>query len=263
MSFQMKRSPWGWAVAGALMGLLFSVLVFAPARWLQALLQQTSGGQVMLEDARGTVWQGSARLTLTGGAGSQDASSLPGRLAWRLRPVLSGEAGLALQLQADCCLQQAWRWQLTPGWRGVQLALSDTQSQWPAQLLGGLGTPWNTVQAHGQLALSTQGLKLSWSAGRLNVAGAAQLDALDLSSRLSTLRPMGSYRLTLAGGSAPELLLSTLKGSLHLSGRGQWVGNKLRFIGEASSTPESLSALSNLLNIIGRRDGARSIIKVG
>jgi general secretion pathway protein N len=37
----------------------------------------------------------------------------------------------------------------------------------------------------------------------------------------------------------------------------------LRFEGEASAAPERAEALANLLNIIGRRDGTRSIIKVG
>jgi len=111
--------------------------------------------------------------------------------------------------------------------------------------------------------LGTQALALHWASGRWQVAGSAQLDAQDLSSRLSTLRPMGSYRLTLSGGAAPELQLVTLAGSLQLSGQGQWVGNKLRFVGEASAAPESQAALSNLLNIIGRRNGARSTIKLG
>jgi general secretion pathway protein N len=37
----------------------------------------------------------------------------------------------------------------------------------------------------------------------------------------------------------------------------------LQFNGEATSAAEHQSALSNLLNIIGRRDGARSVIKLG
>lgn len=254
------RAPWAWAASGVMLGLLMGLLVFAPARWLANLVQQASGGQLLLEDARGTLWTGSTRLTLSGGVGSLDAATLPGRLNWQLRPAWTG---LTVQLSADCCLKQAWQWQLSPSLRGLQLVFSDSQSQWPAQWLTGLGTPWNTLQAQGQLAVSTQGLTLSWAAGRLQVAGRAQVDALDLSSRLSTLRPMGSYRVTLGGGATPALLLTTLNGSLQLSGQGQWVGNTFRFVGEASAAPESLAALSNLLNIIGRRDGARSIIKVG
>jgi general secretion pathway protein N len=143
------------------------------------------------------------------------------------------------------------------------LVLADSLSQWPAQWLTGLGTPWNTVQAEGQLNLSTQGLVLEWAFGHLLIAGRAQLDATQISSRLSTLKPMGSYRFTLLGGATTSLTLETLEGSLQLSGSGQWVGAKLRFEGLASAAPERLDALSNLLNIIGRRDGARAIIKVG
>jgi general secretion pathway protein N len=251
-------------VLGAVLGAFICVFLFAPARWLADWLQQASSGQLVLQEARGTLWTGSARVTLTGGAASQDSASLPGRLQWQLRPVFSGgPAGLALQLSAECCVTPAWTWRVSPQWGGARVAVSDSSSRWPAPMLAGLGTPWNTIAAQGQLALSTRALVLSWSGGRLQVAGTAQLDALDLSSRLSTLRPMGSYRFTLSGGAAPTLQLTTLAGALQLSGQGQWVGNKLRFVGEASSAPESLAALSNLLNIIGRRDGARSLIKVG
>lgn len=253
-------APWSWAWAGALLGLMLALLLNAPARWLAAAVQQGLQGRVLLDDARGTVWNGSARLTLTGGAGSTDAATLPGRLAWRLRP---GWAGLAFDLNADCCMQQPWRLSLQPRWGGASLSLADSQSQWPAQWLTGLGTPWNTVQPEGQLSLSTQGLSADWAAGRWLLAGRAQLDALQMSSRLSTLRPMGSYRIILSGGATPTLGLSTLEGALQLSGSGQWVGARLRFEGIASAAPERLDALSNLLNIIGRRDGARAIIKIG
>jgi general secretion pathway protein N len=254
------RAPWGWGLSGVLLGALLSVLVFAPARWLAAAVRQASDAQVLLQDARGTVWSGSAQLTLTGGAGSSASASLPSRLSWQVQPGLTG---LGVRLDASCCLVQPWQFWLAPAWNGATLRVSNSPSNWPAEILMGLGTPFNTIAPQGQLALTTQGLALTWVAGRLQVAGQAQLDAQDISSRLSTLRPMGSYRFALVGGAAPELLLSTLRGSLLLSGRGQWVGGKLRFVGEASSAPEHQAALSNLLNIIGRRNGARSIIKLG
>lgn len=253
-------TPWRWALAGALLGLALSTLVFAPARWLSAMVQRASAGQVLLQQARGTVWTGSARVTLTGGAGSQESATLPGRLDWHLVPGLTGAR---LTLNADCCLQQAWTMRLQPRWNGLRLRLSDVQSQWPASLLAGLGTPWNTVQPQGELNLSTQGLTLDWAAGRLQLSGAAQLDAMNLASHLSTLRPMGSYRFSLTGGTPVMLTLTTLQGSLQVSGTGQWVGGQLRFNGEASAVAEHQAALSNLLNLIGRRNGARSIIKVG
>jgi len=260
MSLAPSPTPWRWALAGALLGLSLSTLLFAPARWVSSLVQQASQGQVLLMESRGTVWAGSARVTLTGGLGSQEAATLPGRLAWDLAPALHGAT---LQLNADCCMQQAWALRLQPRWNGLQVQLADAQSQWPARLLAGLGTPWNTIQPRGEMHLSTQGLTLAWAAGRLLVTGAAQLDAMNLSSHLSTLRPMGSYRFSLTGGAPVTLALTTLQGSLHMSGSGQWVGGQLRFNGEASAVPEHQAALSNLLNLIGRRNGPRSIIKVG
>ena len=260
MKLMQKATPWRWALAGVLLGVTLSTVFFAPARWLSALVQQASRGQVLLVETRGTVWTGSARVTLTGGVDSRETATLPGRLAWVFAPALGGAN---LQLNADCCMQQAWVMQVQPRWNGVQVRLADAQSQWPASLLAGLGTPWNTLQPQGDLHLSTQGLTLAWAAGRLLMTGAAQLDAMNLSSHLSTLRPMGSYRFSLKGGTPITLALTTLQGSLQMSGSGQWVGGQLRFNGEASAAPQHQAALSNLLNIIGRRNGARSIIKVG
>jgi general secretion pathway protein N len=253
-------APWRWAWAGALLGLGLTLLWQAPARWLTGAVQQASQGRITFQQVRGTVWQGSARATLTGGAGSLDAATLPGRMSWQLRPAMTG---LVAELAAECCTQAPWRIGVEPRWNGAKVLVADSLSQWPALWLSGLGTPWNTVQPEGQLRLSTHGLVLEWAQGRMILAGRAQLDAQHLSSRLSTLKPMGSYRLILQGGAAPGFSLETLEGSLLLSGQGQWVGARLRFQGEARAAPDRLDALSNLLNILGRRDGARSLITLG
>ena len=257
---QPLHSPWGWALSGAVLGLALALLVFAPARWLSGPLEAASGGQLLLGDAQGTVWSGSGQLTLTGGPGSSDASTLPGRLAWQIQPAWGQ---LQLGVLADCCMSSALTLAVSPRWGGAHVLVSDQRSQWPALWLTGLGTPWNTIRAEGQLALTSAGFGASWVHGRLRLQGALTMDALDIASRMSTLRPMGSYRFVLAGGNTPVLTLSTTQGSLQLSGKGQWTDGRLRFDGEASATPERQDALANLLNIIGRRQGARSIIKVG
>ena len=257
------RAPWRWAVLGLCLGALPALALWAPAHWLAAGVRQASGGQLQLQQAQGTVWTGSARLVLTGGAGSTDQAALPGRVHWRLRPAWGGALA---QLAADCCTPQPLQLHAALGLGALRLQVADGQSQWPAGVLAGLGTPWNTVQPQGRLQLVTTGVALQWAAGRMQVQGQAQLDALAVSSRLSTLRPMGSYRLLLqasADGQAPTLQLSTLDGALLLSGSGQWVGQRLRFTGEASAAPKREAQLANLLNIIGRRSGARSIITLG
>jgi general secretion pathway protein N len=251
-------------MAGAGLGLLAATLVFAPAHWLAQGLEQASGARVQLVAPQGTVWRGSAQLVLGAGLGSRAPTALPGRIQWQLHPNFGG---LTLVLRADCCLSQDWVWAARPAWNGVRVSLSDLPaaqpSRWPSALLAGLGTPWNTLQLQGDLALSSQALALQWLAGAWQLTGQAQLDAREMASSLSTLKPIGSYRLTLEGGNAPTLRLATLDGPLQLRGVGHWVHGQLQFDGEASATPERSEALANLLSIIGRREGARSIIKVG
>ena len=252
--------PWAWACWGAALGLLAALALFAPARWLAASVADATGGRVLLDDPRGTVWDGSARLLLAGGAGSNDVTALPARLDWRILPAWNG---LRAELNASCCTSQPLALRATPRWGGATLRLGDQRSQWPAAVLAGLGTPWNTLQIDGDLLLSTQGLSVEWVQGRLAVAGRAELTASRVSSRLSTLKPMGSYRITLTGGSPSTVRLETLDGALRLAGDGQWVGSRLRFRGIASAAPDREAALSNLLNLIGRRAGPRSIITIG
>lgn len=254
-------TPWAWALLGGLTGGLLAGVLFAPAPWLASAVSSASGGQVQLRQARGSVWSGSAQLVLTGGYASQDQATLPGRIEWTLRPQWSG---LQLLVHAPCCTPQApLQVRVQPGWMRADIRVSDHHSLWPAQVLTGLGTPWNTIAPTGQLAISTHELSIGWAAGRATVHGQLQLDANNMASRLSTLRPMGSYQLHLRGGATPTLELSTTSGELQLSGSGQWVDGRLHFSGQATASPEREAALANLLNIIGRRTGARSIITVG
>jgi general secretion pathway protein N len=256
----MSSAPWRLTVVGVVLGAVLAVVVFAPAQWLAAGVAQATGARVQLLEPGGTVWSGSARLVLGAGSGSQAHTSLPGRLQWRLVPSLQG---LQLGLRAPCCLTQEWVWKVTPSLDGMHLSIADQASVWPSELLAGLGTPWNTLQLKGTLALSTQQLSLQWKDQRWTIAGQVQLDASNMSTSLSTLSPLGSYRMQLTGGDVPTIGLSTLEGSLQLSGTGRWAAGRLQFDGEATAAPQREQALANLLNIIGQRDGARAILKVG
>lgn len=254
---------WRWALAGAVLGLLGALLLAAPASWVQQAVQAASQGRVLLREVQGSVWQGSAQLVLSGGDDSRGALRLPGRVHWQLRPGLDR---LHLSLRADCCTPQPQRLQFLPGLGRWRLQLDAGESTWPAAVLAGLGTPWNTVQLQGPLQLRTPGLTLESAVQRLSLQGAVTLDLPGLQSSLSTLRPLGSYRLHLhaaPGGDQAQLDLSTLQGGLQLQGQGQWTAGRLRFVGEARADAAHEAALSNLLNIMGRRDGARSVITLG
>jgi len=256
-----------WGLVGALLGGTLAALSFAPAAWLAVAVASATEQRLLLADSRGTVWSGSAVLVLTGGAGSRDASALPGRLRWSLS--LQG-LGLSVGLRHACCINGELRMAVQPGWARLRLQLPPTPGvlgQWPAAWLSGLGTPWNTLQPTGSMRLSSPGLSLETVQGRWRFNGRAELELQGMASRVSTLDVLGSYRLSLnqdAGNADSATLgLSTLSGALLLSGNGQWAGSHWRFQGQASAAPGSETVLNNLLNIIGRRQGALSVISIG
>ena len=188
------------------------------------------------------------------------------RLQWSVRL-----SGLALEVHAaqECCLNVGTVLRVKPGFGRLQAVVEPPPGgivgQWPAAWLAGLGTPWNTLQLGGTLRLSTPSLNIESVEGRWRVAGRADIDIVGVSSRLSTLPALGSYRLSLVGDGSgnSQVTLATLEGPMQLSGSGTLGAGGLHLRGEASAAAADEAALSNLLNIIGRRQGARSIIAIG
>ncbi|MGH6645703.1 type II secretion system protein N [Aquabacterium sp.] len=253
---------WGWW--GGALGALMGLVLYSPASWLAQGLVVLSDGRLLLAESQGTVWNGDAVVVLTGGPGSRDARALPGRLNWTLRPRLTG---LNLTVQQDCCVPTPVVIEVRPGWGRARIAVSPSGpvGHWPAAWLTGLGTPWNTLQLGGVVRLSTNAMAVEWVHGRVRLEGQAQVGFDDVSSSVTTLDRLGSYRIDLVGD--PEgrvnLSLMTVDGALQLSGQGQVGLNGLRFRGEARANESERGALDSFLNIIGRRMGDRSVISIG
>ncbi len=252
-----------WAWTGAGLGVTLALLTQAPAQWLTQALSHASGERLQWQAPQGTVWNGSAQWALSDGASSV---ALPSRVQWQLWPHIDWaqmRIGMRATLAAACCLPAPVILDVAPLWRGVHLQVSDHTSHWPAAALVGLGAPWNTVQPNGQLQLHTQGVRWTHQAGTERLQGNAELQWQHLSTQLSTLRPLGSYRVRLQGGDTMALTVDTLEGSLRLQGSGYLQQGRVVFSGEASAAPDAEAALSNLLNVLGQRQGAKSILKLG
>jgi general secretion pathway protein N len=255
-----------WAVAGAVVGGLYALIAYAPAAWLADSVARATNGRLLLAEAEGSIWHGSALPVLTGGPGSKDAAVLPSRLDWSVSPFFGG---LRLKLSQSCCLEPGLELEWRPGWSKSSVAVkpgANGVGHWPAAWLEGLGAPWNTLRPGGQLRLATQGLTLESRGNAWQIRGQADLDWLQASSRLSTLDALGSYRIGIAGGaegSRPAITLRTLEGALQLNGNGQFGERGLKFNGDARAAPGFEPALNNLLNIIGRRNGASAVISIG
>jgi general secretion pathway protein N len=237
---------------------VFTVLVFFPATWMAAIVEKQSAGRLTLGDAHGTLWRGSAFI---GGAasGSDPVSPLfPGRFYWRLSPmVLLGS--IDAELNNDAALSQPiqvtgnWhQWQVSPG--AILL---------PAERLASLGAPLNTVQPSGQMRLSWEPLQLAQQNGKFEMAGAINLAMNELASRLSPVKPLGSYDLALDWrGTQASVTLKTVKGPMLLNGSGMFANGHLQFSGTAQAETGQEQRLGNFLNLLGRShtEGDKDII---
>ena len=253
-----------WCVRGALMGACIALVAQAPATWLAQAVGRASQQRVVLHNPQGTVWQGSASALLSDGSGQ--GVVLASRLQWNFSPGFDTSTArfvVRAQLHSDCCTPDPLRLALSLGWQGLRISLANQHSQWPASWLVGLGAPWNTVQPDGQMQVRTENFVWHSHVRTAAMQGLVELTLTQLSTPLSTLRPLGTYRLRLEGGDTMSVALSTVDGGLQLSGKGQWVDGRLRFKGEARAQPDFEAALSNLLNILGQRQGTISIMELG
>jgi general secretion pathway protein N len=265
-----NRRGWPWVLAGALLGALVGIVWQAPANWLAHGLASATDQRLLLTDARGTLWSGSAVAVLGGGEGSRDASALPGRLHWSIGWQPGAWQRLELRLRHACCIDDTLRVQVEPGFGRLRLSLPPGRQavgHWPAGWLTGLGAPFNTLRLGGAARLWADGLSVEAVQGRWRLAGRAEFELLGLSSALSALDTLGSYRLVISGeGTGPDgarLTLDTLQGPLRMAGSGQWAGPKLRFRGQAQADAGSEAMLNNLLNLLGQRQGALALLAIG
>jgi general secretion pathway protein N len=134
----------------------------------------------------------------------------------------------------------------------------------PADGLAGLGAPLNTVAPSGRLRLSWTTLELALADRQVDINGRTTLEMEDMSSRLSPLKPLGSYQLALDWrGQQAQLALRSIKGPLLLSGTGSLQNGRMQFSGQAEAADGYEQSLDNLLNLLGQRrpnSGGKNII---
>lgn len=257
------RGSGRFAASGALLALVWVLLTQWPAAWVASLVQMFSGGRVLLLDSRGTLWQGSAHLALTADKHASTASAWSQRLHWQID--VTGLSSVKIRWRTpDQAGAPEWVWQLSWQPSGLELRLSDVDWRLPTAWLAGWGTPWNTVQPEGVLRIESRQWRWQQNGPKWRMDGQFTLNFLGLATRLSSLHPLGDYRMQVLGGDSPQISLETLSGPLRMAGQGQWQQGRLVFEGEAWAEQASDEiALSNLLSVLGTRKGPRAILKVG
>lgn len=246
-----------WLLAGAA-GVALTVLAFCPAAWMSSIVERQTAGRFTLGDAQGTLWRGSAFIGGAPGKSEPVTPLLPGRFAWRLSPaVLLGRVDA--QLENPVALSDTLR--ITGSW--AQWQVSPAAIVLPAERLSGLGAPLNTIQLSGHLRLSWGSLQLLREGEKIGVNGSMALEIEDLSSRLSPIKPLGAYKLTMDWrGQDADMKLDTVKGPMLLSGAGGRSNGHWQFGGRAEAQAGHERELANMLNLLGesRREGDKIVI---
>ncbi|MEO6354567.1 MAG: type II secretion system protein N [Oxalobacteraceae bacterium] len=237
-----------WVLAGSI-SIAVTVLAYLPASWMAVLLEEQTAGRLTLGDAQGSLWNGSASIGGAPGVRDPVTPLLPGRFSWRLSPLLLlGQVRLQLEnpaaLTQPVSVEGSWsQWQVSAA--AVTL---------PAERLAGLGAPLNTIAPSGRMRLSWDTLQLARQGQKIDLQGRLRLDIEDIASRLSPIKPLGAYLVTMDWrGQSAQLVLKTVKGPLLLNGGGALENGRLRFSGTAEAAAVDQEKLANLLNLLGQR----------
>ena len=271
---------WRWLTASALLGasaVFLTLLVQAPASWLDWGISQVTQGRVRLAQAQGTVWHGKARIVVVdvrdarfalselGGRTDQISErratlaglSIPGDFSWDLQSMALLTGRIVLDLRHS---SQAQSSRISVSLSGVDV--SRGAMNLPSVALERLGSPWNSLRP-------TANVSLAWEDWRIDPNGRGQgrlvIELSDVGSALTPVRPLGTFRGELvSAGEHAQVNLTTLAGPLRLEGSGRWsVRSGLRLEARAWSDPEASDRLQPLLSLMGRREGDKTIIRLG
>jgi general secretion pathway protein N len=266
---ERPRASVRWRVAAAVAGALAVLAVLltqAPASLADVALAQVTQGRVRLAEAGGTVWSGRGRIVLAdvtdAAAGASRFAAtvpgvvLPGVFRWRLSPWPLAFGMLDARIEHDSMRQPV----LLTG-RAGELRATPGAIALPPVALDRLGSPWNTIRPTGALTVSWESVTLR--SGRFD--GRAAIELREAASALTPVRPLGAYRIEIVGsGDRAQVAMTTLQGPLRLDGSGTWDARSgLRFSAAAQADEAERARLQPLLGLLGRREGERTIIKIG
>ncbi|WP_144111361.1 type II secretion system protein N [Paraburkholderia sp. BCC1886] len=253
MTYWMRRAraalPW---LIVAVVSAAVVMVALLPAAWITPQFAKHTRGHVNLVDPAGSLWHGSATLMLAAGSDMSAATLLPGRIEWRTAfwPLFTGRVRMTM-LHSEA-MPQPITLDATP--RGATVSAGAIAV--PASLLSGLGAPFNTLDLQGDVRLSWS----DWRSFNREAFGQMTVTLNDVSSRVSLVKPLGSYRLLFqAQGVTSALDLSTFKGPLRLNGTGTVSPASMSFHGTASADPQARDNLAGLLNLLGRPSGPDTV----
>jgi hypothetical protein len=249
----MKKRWVLYVIFGLVFYLLF-LIVELPASWFAWGLNQYTQGKVRLDPIGGSLWSGNGKLVV------YYPPSTPhdlGATEWSINPLWLFAGRLQIHWQTstpDTSIDTTFRL----GFGQVQLV--DTDIAFPAQSISSFYPAATLFSPKGQVRVHTDKLSIDES----GIEGTGEIHWQNAGSSLSSVQPLGDYRLEITGGGkATNLKLTTTSGALELNGQGKWQiqDGQLQIIGTAVPR-ERASELDPLLKLLGpdQGNGHRSLI---
>jgi hypothetical protein len=243
----MKKTRWLlYAVFGLVFYLLF-LIIEMPASWFAWGLNRYTQGTVRLDPIAGSLWGGKGRLVI------YYPPTTPhefGQTEWRINPLwlIAGRVQLFVQTS-----HQDRQIKTTLGVARNSFMLKDTEAELPAVFVAQLYKPLSLISPQGKVRISAA--DLTFASEKLE--GAAALEWLNAGSGLSSVQPLGDYRLDVTGADKnANLKLTTLRGDLEFTGQGQWQPQTGQVQINGSALPRARAGeLESLLSMIGTDQG--------
>ena len=251
----MSKKHWLlYGIFGLVFYLIFLVIKI-PASWFAWGLNRYTQGIVRLDPIAGSLWGGNGRLVI------YYPPTTPhdfGQAEWGINPLwlLTGHVQLFMQTN-----NQDRQIKTTLRIARSGFVLKDTDIAVPASFIAQLYAPLSLLSPQGKVRLSTSGLIVAAE----KMEGNAALEWLSAGSSLSSVQPLGDYRLEITGaGKNANLTLTTLSGDLEFAGQGQWQSHTGQVQINGSATPRARAdELDSLLKMIGPdQGGGRRVLDV-
>jgi hypothetical protein len=242
----VKKHGLLYAVFGLVFYLLF-LIIEMPASWFAWTLNRFTSGTVRLDPITGNLWRGNGRLVI------YYPQTVPhdfGNAEWRVNPfwLFTGRMQVRWQTAAP-----ETHIDTTVRLGADEVHLLDTEALFPAEFISAFYSPAALISPQGQVRVHLDKVSL----GRNGLEGKGEILWQGAGSSLSSVQPLGEYRLEITGeGKTATLKLSTARGNLELTGQGQWQisTGQIQFTG--SATPrERMSELEPLLKLLGNDQG--------
>lgn len=239
----MSKKRWLlYGIFGLVFYLIFLVIEL-PASWFAWGLNQYTQGTVHLDPIAGSLWSGNGRLVI------YYPKTTPhdfGQAEWRINPLWIFAGRVQLSLQTNYQDRQV---KTTLGLASNSFMLKNTEADLPAALVAQIYTPLSLISPQGKVRISTSELIVAPE----KMEGVATLEWQNAGSSLSSVQPLGDYRLDITGAEKnANLKLTTLRGDLEFTGQGQWQPQTGQVQINGSALPRARAGeLESLLNMIG------------